>query len=89
MGYLFDTDSTTLNVTPERLVEIGQLLHAWVEKEMASMKDVERLVGKLKFVAKCVRPGRIFISRLLETLGYFPGEGKYTLSKEFKKDIRW
>ncbi len=66
LGVLFDTIKLTLSVT-----ELRELLKTWESKVWATKKDVQKLVGKLNFVAKCVRPGRIFISRMLEFLrGY-------------------
>jgi hypothetical protein len=89
LGILFDTVNMTLSVTPERLYEIMLLLAKWSKKVEASKKDVQRLVGKLNFVAKCVRPGRIFISRMLEFLRSFRGESVLPLPREFVKDLQW
>jgi hypothetical protein len=89
LGILFDTVELTLSVTEERLVEIRELLLRWLTKESATKKEVQQLVGKLNFVAKCVRPGRIFISRLLEFLRSFKDDGTRVLSEEFIKDVAW
>ncbi len=61
----------TLSVTHERQVEIIALLKKWELKSSATKKEVQQLIGKLNFVAKCVRPGRIIISRMLEFLRGF------------------
>lgn len=45
---------------------------------MAPLREVQSLVGKLNFVACCVKPGRIFISRILIFLREFKG-GKSSL----------
>ena len=37
---------------------------------MASLKEVQSLLGKLNFVAACVRPGRFFILRMLKWLKF-------------------
>ncbi len=68
LGIQFDTVKLTLSVTNERLVEIIALLKKWELKSSATKKQVQQLIGKLNFVAKCVRPGGIFISRMLEIL---------------------
>ena len=68
IGILFNTEKMTLEVTPERLVEIRSLLTVWLNKETASIKEIQSLLGKLNFIAACVRPGRIFISRMLKWL---------------------
>ena len=58
----------TVEVTHERLREIKLLLATWLNKETASLKNIQSLLGKLNFVAACVRPGRIFVSRLIQWL---------------------
>ena len=61
---LCNTVKMTTEVTPERLQMIKRLLNTWLNKETACLKEVQYLLGKLNFVAACVRPGRIFISRM-------------------------
>ena len=54
-----------------------------------SRKDLERIIGKLQFVAACVRPGRVFISRLLNTLhSLAPGQSQ-PMDLQTKKDLLW
>ena len=65
MGILFDSENLTLTVTPERLMEIKMLVNEWFKFEKATLKQFQSLIGKLNFVAQCVKPARIFISRLL------------------------
>ena len=70
LGVQFNTISMTMEITTERLAEIKHLLQMWRHKK-SKVRDIQSLIGKLQFVAKCVPPGRIFISRLLEMLrGY-------------------
>ena len=61
LGVLFNTVTMTVEVTPQRLVEIRSLVEQWLEKESATLKEVQSLLGKLNFVGACVRPSRIFV----------------------------
>ena len=63
------------------------LLVEWLKKEEVTRKEVESLVGKLSFIATCVRPGRIFISRLLEYLRGLPRVGKVKVPVSVRKDL--
>ena len=64
LGILFNTELMTFEIIPERLREIKSLLIFWLDKDSASLKGIQSLIGKLNFIAACVRPGRVFISRL-------------------------
>ena len=68
IGVLFNTETMTLKVTPERLAEIQSLVLLWLGKDKATLKELQFLLGKLNFVAHCVKPARIFICRLLNWL---------------------
>ena len=62
----------------------------WLNKNSASLREVQSLVGKLNFIASCVRPARIFISRILNFLREFEDENCILeISMEFKKDLLW
>ena len=65
VGVLFDTETLTLLVTEELLEEIKILVKIWLKLESATLKQLQFLIGKLNFVAHCVKPSRVFISRLL------------------------
>ena len=62
-----------------------------MEKNTASLKEIQSLLGKLNFIAACVRPGRIFISRLLQWLKvlYHSDVKKHPIPVYVKKDIQW
>ena len=89
LGILFNTITMMLRITPERLQEIKNLLKEWFEKETASLKEIQSLLGKLNFAASTIRAGRIFVSRLINSLKEFPDKGMHKVSKELKKDLQW
>jgi len=89
LGIWFDTEKMTMEVTPERLIEIKELTQHWLKKRKATLKEVQSIIGKLNFVAKCVKPSRIFISRMLNFLRSMNKKGKTSLTTDFKGDVEW
>ena len=91
LGVLFNTNTMTMEITSERLLELNVLLSFWLSKETATLKEVQSLLGKLNFVAACVRPGRIFVSRMIQWLKVLYKENKrsHLIPKFVKKDILW
>ena len=91
VGVLFNTETLTIEITPERLEEIKLLVKCWLSKTKATLKEVQSLLGKLNFVASCVRSSRIFISRLLQWLRcLYKGNCKeYQIPEYVKKDLLW
>jgi len=90
LGILFDTVTMTVEITENRLLEIRGLLLSWLSERSASKVEIQMLVGKLQFAAKCVPAGRLFISRMLEVLRGLKQQGhRVRLSVDFKRDVRW
>lgn len=91
LGVLFNTLSMTIEITPERLKEIRQLILLWLNKETASLKQVQSLLGKLNFVAACVKPSRVFVSRLLTWLRslYHSSDFQNVIPQFVRKDLIW
>ena len=79
-----------MSVTPDRLLELQtDLLPKWLTKKSATKTELQSLIGKLAFVSKCVRPGRLFLTRILDTLRSLRSNHHWVkLSAEFRKDIR-
>jgi hypothetical protein len=50
---------------------------------------LQSLLGKLNFVAQCVKPGRIFISRLLNWLREISDKGSFCIPLDLKLDLLW
>ena len=89
LGVLFDTLNLTLSVSEERLRETMELLETWLGKAHMTRKDVEQIAGKLGFIASCVRPGRLFISRILEFMRGLPNVGSFPVTEWLRKDLHW
>ncbi|XP_019622994.1 PREDICTED: uncharacterized protein LOC109469050 [Branchiostoma belcheri] len=72
LGRIIDSVRMTIEVTPKRLTATLEELQLWNSKVPTRRRDVESLLGKLQFIASCVRPGRLFVSRMLLFLKQFP-----------------
>ena len=91
LGVLFDTVTFTMSVTPAYLRELqDDVLPQWLVKKSATKTELQSLIGELAFVCKCVRPGRLFFSRLLDTLRSLRRPHHHIkLTADFKKDLCW
>ena len=89
IGNLLNTEQFTIGITPVRKVQILKELEKWRFKPVATRREMESLVGKLQFISACVKPGRLFVSRLLSNLKGMSRGRTYKLSNEARKDIKW
>ena len=88
LGVLFNTLTMTVEVTQQRLTEIRILIEQWLKKQTATLKEIQSLLGKLNFVAACVRPSRMFVSRMLNCLKsiYHSPNFHHSIPYEVRKD---
>ena len=89
LGIMFDTVKMVMEVTPERVQDTLEEVARWVTKENTSQKELQVLLVKLHFVCKCVRQGRVFVSRLLNLLRETSEGGVVSVGEEARVDIRW
>ena len=89
VGNLLDTSSMTVGVTPQRKIDVMKELDKWRYKVTCTRQQVESLVGKLQFISNCVKPGRLFVSRLLNEMKKMRRGRWYPIKNEIRMDIRW
>ena len=68
LGILADTVAFTLKVPATRLTDLQAELTTWQAASFYTRKQLQSLLGKLSFVTACVKPGRILMARLLNSL---------------------
>ena len=89
LGFELDSVSMTLTIPTAKLRDILEECTAWMSRKSASKKDIQSLVGRLVHIAKCIKPARRFISRILRTLAQAPDSGQTWISNAFKADVGW
>ena len=65
LGILIDSSELTIRIPHEKYLELSALLPTWLNRKKCTKKELLSLIGKLSFVCKVVRPGRMFLRRLI------------------------
>ncbi|CAH1239165.1 Hypp5742 [Branchiostoma lanceolatum] len=90
LGIEFDTVAMIRRDPSFRLDEVSELVTQWLSKRKASKRELQSLIGKLVFVSACVPPGRLFVSRMLDTLRSLRrNTHRFRLSRDFRLDLAW
>ena len=88
LGIIFDLIRMLLFVPSDKLHHIKVELRKWQSKKLATKQQIQSLAGKLQFISLCVRPGRVFISRLYDWISVMT-EGPCEIPDFVRKDIMW
>ena len=89
IGVEFDTIDMMIRVPPQKIADTLQLTLQWAHRTYATRHQLQQLLGRLFHIAQCVKPARLFVSRMLETLRNSPAQGHTILDEDFKADIHW
>ena len=90
LGILIDPSDLTIQVPDDKRLEISSALWKWSTREKCTKRELLSLIGKLAFICKVIRPGRMFLRRLI-TLSTSVKQPHHHLSlnKEARADIKW
>ena len=90
LGIAIDSTHLTISVPEDKYNELMILLPTWLQKRSCTKQQLLSLIGKLSFACKVVRPGRIFLRRLID-LGMSVKKLSHhiNINKEAQEDIKW
>ena len=89
LGNTVDVKKRTLEVSADRRYELLSLLKEWKHKTVYKKKQLQSLIGKLSFIANCIRAGRIFLARMIREMTLCPEVGTREMGTELLLDIAW
>lgn len=92
LGILLNSESFTMTIPPRKLKSIRQQLHSWLDKQWCTLEELQSIIGNLQHLSCCIRGGRIFINRLLNTLRGATSNnksGRIELSRDFRQDLNF
>lgn len=89
IGIDFDTIEMIMRVPESHINDTLTIILGWASRQSATRQQLQQLLGKLFFISHCVKPARLFVSRMLATLRAAPMTGTIMLDEEFKKDLLW
>ena len=92
LGVQFDSEKMTMSVPADKVEELREDLNHWSRKKKTTKKNLQQILGKLFWVARCVKFSRTFMCRLLVQLremAQLPDNKKVDLAEDCKLDIKW
>ena len=90
LGIAINSAAMTMEIPEDKYQDSMTLLANWNNRRTSTKRQLKSLIGKLGFVSKVVRPGRMFLRRLIDlstTVKLL--HHHVTLNQESRKDIQW
>ena len=90
LGILIDAAAQIIMLPEVKLVKLKSTLLMWSEKSVCTKRELLSLIGSLSFASKVLRPGRIFLRRLIDLSTSVKSlEDVNQVSPEAQLDIAW
>jgi hypothetical protein len=89
LGIMIDSNSMTASLSTERLADLQRMSREWMTRTGCSLTELQSLIGTLSFATKVVRPGRIFLRRMIDMMIATKDKQYIRLSDGFRADCSW
>ena len=90
LGIEIDSAAQTIKLPQEKFKDLRSLLLSWNAKKKFIKHDLLSLIGSLAFACKVVKPGRIFLRRLIDLSTSVNSLNHHIyLNSEARADIVW
>ena len=89
LGTGFNLNKLVMFVIEGRMQLLMQELQEWVDKTTMTCTQLESIADKLQAISHCVRPARVFVSRLFNKIPRMRRHTMYTVDDTTVKDLRW
>lgn len=89
LGIQLDSSTMTASLDPSRVNDINTMLSKWASRRSCSRRELLSLIGTLSFATKVVRPGRIFLRRMLNRAAATKHRPALSLDDGFRADLQW
>lgn len=90
LGIEIDSTSLSIRLPSDKFQELSALLRVWVGRKKCTKRELLSLIGSLSFACKCVKPGRMFLRRLITLSTKVTSLSHHiSLNAEARADIQW
>ncbi|MEO2152323.1 MAG: hypothetical protein ABGW50_06685 [Thermococcus sp.] len=90
LGIEIDPHSHLIRLPPDKFSALTALLTAWGRRARCTKRELLSLIGHLSFAAKVVKPGRLFLRRLIDLASSVPCLHHHLhLTESARADILW
>ena len=90
LGIEIDAEAQIIRLPPDKLTDLSHLLLAWKHKRKCTKRELLSLISSLSFACKVIKPGRIFLRRLIDlSTSVSRLHHHITINSEANADILW
>ena len=90
LGIEIDSLKQTIQLPADKLTDLLSMLQSWEHKKKCTKRELLSLIGSLSFACKVIKPGRMFLRRLIDLSTTVQNLNHHImLNQEARADITW
>ena len=90
LGIELDSTKMEMRLPEEKVAKFCSLIVDFCGRKRVSLRQCEKLAGKISWAVQVVRSGRVYLRRLFEAMSVLKAKHhKLKLSEELRQDILW
>ena len=90
LGIEIDAKNQIIRLPKDKLDALLALLKTWLHRKKCTRRELESLIGSLSFAAKVVKPGRLFLRRLIDLSTSVSSRNFFIdLNVDARADVKW
>ena len=90
LGIEINSLDMTIAIPEEKLADTISLVKSFLGKKRSSKKQLQSLVGRLSWLARCCKPGRIYLRALIEAMSKAKAPShKVITTAAMREDLLW
>lgn len=90
LGIEVDTVNQMIRLSDDRLAALMHTLCTWGNRSKCTKRELQSLIGTLSFACKVIKPGRIFLRRLIDLSCTVSQPSHHiSINSEARADIQW
>ena len=90
LGIEIDCAAQEIRLPQDKLAELISLVSSWKTKKKCTKRDLLSIIGKLSFACKVIKPGRMFLRRLIDLSTSVSSLHHFIhLNSEARADFNW
>ena len=90
LGIEIESNKMSIRLPEDKLIKIKNMVNKWVIKKTCTKRELLSLIGSLSFACKVVKPGRMFLRRLIDLSTTASKLNHHvTMDAGAKADITW
>ena len=89
LGIQVNVEAGVWTIPQDKICEVKKLCKQWTSRMRVTHRALQKLLGHLIYLHKCLQPSHLFVNKILTVLQHTPANETTLLDAEFYRELNW